>query len=284
MPKSIAVMRFPIESQSHKYNLIHFRFFIQYAKIAGVEIEMVKSDDNVFLSNDQLIFSCTIDGQQIIVDYADHSTKNWKKFYPGIPYYKFQTTRETSQDIIPLGPPMVGVKRIGTKGATMREYNHIRYHYNYQPGIKILCKQLPNGAAVERRNMVHQMLKDNFSDVDINANENQIDFWKAHEHCLAAVCVPGATNHMVDRGHIELIGLGVCTVSPRLSTLFPGRRELEAGKHYIQCADDYHNLVPILKDLKNNPDVCKTVGNEAHKFYEESYSPTYYWKWILENL
>jgi hypothetical protein len=284
MPKVTNVLKFPEESQSHRYNLIHFKFFLQYAKIAGLDVQMVQSNDRVFVGNDQLTFSCLINDQQIIVDYADHSTKNWKHLYPEIPYFKFQTTEKNPKNLLPLGPPMVGIKRNGNKGATMREYNHLRHHYAYQPQNKILCKQLPNGAATERRNQVQKLLLDNFADVDIDANVNQIDFWKMHETCLAAVCVPGATNNMVDRGHMELIGLGVCTISPDLYTVFPNNQVLQPGVHYIKCQDDYSDLVKIISSLEKNPSFAKTIGDNARAFYEKYYTPKAYWDWIMENL
>jgi hypothetical protein len=284
MPTITNFLKFSDESQSHRYNLIHFKFFLQYAKIAGIDVEMVPSNDHVFIANDQLTFSCVIDDQQIIVDYADHSTKNWKHLYPGIPYFKFQTTEKNPRDLVPLGPPMVGIKRNGNKGATMREYNYLRYHYDYNPGRKILCKQLPNGAATERRNQVQKMLLENFADVDIDANVGQMDFWKMHETCLAAVCVPGATNNMVDRGHMELIGLGVCTISPELNTLFPEYQKLKPDTHYIRCRDDYSDLIDIIANLQKNQQRCVEVGRAARQFYEESYTPKKYWSWILENL
>ena len=284
MTEHVHKMRFARESQDHKYNLIHFRFFVQQAKMAGIEVDMVESDDRVFVRNDQLLFSCTVDDQQIIVDYADHSTRNWKAQYPDVPYFKFQTTINSPDDHIPLGPPIVGLKRKGTKGATMREYNFARAHFKYQPGSRILCKQLPNGAALDRRNMVHDLLKNNFSDIDIDANTSQIDFWKMHETCLASVCVPGATNNMVDRGHMELLGLGVCTVSPELHTIFPYRKSLVPGKHYIKCADDYSDLVQILQDLARNPATGRRIGMAARKFYEKFFAAEHYWKWILRNL
>ena len=282
--KNKTVLKFPIEYQTHKYSLIHFSFFIQYAKIAKIEIELVKSTDKIFISNDHLIFSCLVNDQQIIVDYADHVAKNWQKEYPGIPYFKFQTNLPLPENCIPLGPPMVGIKKKGSKGATMREYMDIKNYYNYHPEKNILCKQMPNGAAIERRNLVHQLLSDNFKDVDISCDNDQIDFWKLHENCLAAICVPGATNNMVDRGHIELIGLGVCTVSPKLYTVFPDSRQLEEGKHYIRCEDDYSDLVRILELLQKNPGISRSIGNNARKFYEEIYTPQKYWQWIMENL
>lgn len=282
-PSNIKLL-FPEEYQQHRYSLIHFNFFVQYARVAGVDVELVNSDERIFISSDQLIFSCLVNDQQVIVDYADHSTKNWKHCYPGLPYFKFQCNLPMVDGMIPLGPPMVGVKKQGSKGATLREYNHTKWNYNYQPGSTVLCKQLPNGAATERRKVVHTILDENFENVDISANNDQIDFWYAHENCLAAVCVPGATNHMVDRGHIELIGLGVCTISPELRTVFPQHQLLQADKHYIKCQADYSDLVDIIVSLEKTPDKCKQIGDEARKFYDEYYSPKKYWQWILENM
>ena len=277
-------LKFPKEYLNHKYSLIHFSFFIQYAKIAGVVVDLVESNDIVFISDENLIFSCLINDKQVVVDYADHSTKNWRKVYPAIPYFKFQCNGPLSDDIIPLGPPMVGVKKKGSKGATLREYNNIRYRYDYQPDKNILCKQMPNGAALERRTYVHKMLKENFDDIDISYDNDQIDFWKMHENCLTAICVPGATNNMVDRGHIELMGLGVCTISPELYTIFPKMQKLESDKHYIKCKDDYSDIPDIINRLRENPNIAKTVGNNARRFYDAYYTPEKYWEWIMENL
>lgn len=281
---STHVMKFSDQYLVHRYSLIHFNFFIKYAQVAGIKVDVVTPTDEIFVSDDKLIFSCTINDQQIIVDYADHSSKNWQTDYPGIPYFKFQTNMPVPDGCIPLGPPMVGVKRTGTKGATLREYLRTKENYNYQPGHLILCKQLPNGAATERRHHVHQLLQDNFYSVDVTADHNQEEFWLAHQHCLAAVCVPGATNNMVDRGHAELLGLGVCTISPKLHTVFPWHNQLVPDTHYIQCRDDYSDLVDILQWLVVDTSRSKLIGRQAQQFYESYYTPQQYWNWILENL
>lgn len=278
------VMQFPNSYLEHRYGLIHFNFFVQYAKLAGVEVDLVTPDHQIFISEDQLVFSCVVNNQQIIVDYADHHSRDWQENYPGIPYFKFQTIPTQSADFTPLGPPMIGIKRAGTKGATLREYNRVRYHYDYQPVAGVLCKQLPNGAAVDRRNQVHALLNENFDHVDTAADQDQIAFWEQHQNCLAAVCVPGATNNMVDRGHIELIGLGVCTISPELYTVFPQNQTLVPGTHYIKCKDDYSDLVDIVRALQHTPSVAKTIGNNAREFYESYYTPAQYWQWIMENI
>jgi hypothetical protein len=282
--KPTHVLKFPKDCTNHKYNLIHFQFFLQYAKIAGVTVEMVDTDDRVFIPGEHLVFSCTVNDQQIIVDYADHSTRDWQSFYPGIPYFKFQTTAANYSTVIPLGPPMVGLKKKGVKGATMRQYAKMRKQFQYNPTGAILSKQIPNGAAVERRKLVQDMLVANFADVDISTNDDQVDFWHQHQTCLAAVCVPGATNNMVDRGQMELMGLGVCTISPELKTLFPDKLLLTPGVHYIKCADDYSDLVDIIKHLEQNKEQARTIGIEASQFYEIHYAPKKYWRWILTSL
>ena len=278
------ILKFPANYNKHRYNQIHFRFFLEYAKAAGITVKLSKKSSRIFTHPDQLIFSCVLNRQQIIVDFADHSSKNWSACYPGVPYFKFQTTVDTDDKIIPLGPPIVGLKKKGIQVASVTDYLEMLQHFQYTPSTKILCKQLPNGAAVDRRKFVHQLLIDNFAETDTDANDGQLNFWCKHENCLAAVCVPGATNNMVDRGHMELIGLGVCTVSPELVTVFPNRLQLTPGVHYIKCADDYSDLVPILQDLLANPEKCRAVGKAAKNFYQQHYTPENYWKWILENL
>lgn len=278
------ILKFDKDYLNHKYGLIHFNFFVQYARIAGVQVELVDPSDKIFIADDKLIFSCLVNDQQIIVDYADHATKNWQTEYPDVPYFKFQSNHPLPTGCVPLGPPMVGIKRRGTQGATMREYNQVRFNYNYTPGQAVLCKQLPNGAATERRNLVQGLIQQNFINHDVSADCDQMDFWRVHENCLTAVCVPGATNNMVDRGQMELMGLGVCTVSPRLDTVFAYGQLLEPGVHYIQCKDDYTDLVDILKQLQIQPELCKTIGSNARTFYDKYYTPIQYWKWIMENL
>lgn len=282
--RSNTKLQFPASYKFHKYALIHFEFFMKYAIAAGVEVEIVSDNRQVFVKDDQLVFSCVINNQQVIIDYADHSSRTWSDHYPELKYFKFQTTEKNISSIIPLGPPMVGVKKAGTKGATLREYLDLRQGYCYVPGDSVLCKQLPNGAAIERRNLVHSTLIENFNQVDIDADVDQLDFWKAHENCLTSICVPGATNNMVDRGQIELFGLGVCTISPILYTRFPFDVVPIPNVHYIQCRDDYSDLVDIIKRLSSNKSRCKEIGDNAKAFYDAYFAPKQYWKWIMSNL
>lgn len=277
---------FPKEYVDHKYSLIHFAFFLQYFKISGVNVELIDSTDTVFVCDDKLIFSCVLNDKQFIVDYADHHYKNWKQQFENIPYFKFQTTSEKNNDIISLGPPIVGAKIKNLKGATMREYMHMRNHFEYVPdNNKILAKQLPNGAATERRNYVHQLLLNSYGDeVDTNVDCDQWQFWEMHKNALVSVCVPGATNNMADRGQTELFGLGVCTVSPEIKTLFPYNKQPTPNYHYIKCKDDYSDLINVINKLKKNPERTIRVAANARRFFEKYYTPEVYAKWILREI
>ena len=276
-------MVFPSEYESHKYSLIHFKFFLQYAMLAKIDVKYSRTNEQVFIAeNNDPYFGCVINNTPCIFDYSDHAHRNWLGVHPG-PYFKFQTNPGAHPRIIPIGPPIVGVKNKLTKGQTMREYMALRETFEYSADKRVLCKQLPNGAATERRELVHDIIASNFNQYDIDAKSDQFAFWREHQHAIA-VCVPGATNNMIDRGQMELFGLGVCTISPELRTVLPYGQLAKPGIHYVQCADDYSDLVDIINHLYDNLDYANQIGKNARKLFELYFSPTSYWKWILSNL
>ena len=280
------IIHFPKECFDHKYYPIHFYFFIQYAKIAKINIMYIESTDKVFVKSDNnsFYFSCLINNKQVIFDYNDLFYRDWVDENPNIKYFKFQSTKQSSKKVIPLGPPIVSYKNKQIQTVTIRTYLNIKKSFNYKPGPKILCKQIPNGGAIERRTHVHDLIQTNFKDYDIEANSNQVDFWKSHEDSTIAVCVPGATNNMIDRGQMELFGLGVCTISPELHTRLPYDVTPIPGVHYLKCKDDYSDLIDVIKHAQSNHTLCKSIGNGARYLFNNNFMPAKYWKWILQNI
>jgi hypothetical protein len=254
------------------------------AECAAYSISLVDSSEKIFVSDEHLIFSCLVNDKQIIVDYADHSTRNWREFYPDVPYFKNQKSDYSIKSAIPLGPPMAVTHLPGIKKSSLKDYLLVREKFKYIPGQIILSKQLPYGAALERRTAVQNLLKKSFKQVDTNARVNQEEFWWSAETCLLSVCVPGATNNMVDRGQMELIGLGVCTISPTLTTEFAYNKMLIPNKHYIRCKDDYSDLIDIINNLIDNPTLCTEIGANARQFYDTVYTPEQYMNWISLNI
>lgn len=264
-----------------RYADVHYYFFLEYARLAGAKINFVPDNDKVYTGGEsRAFFSCIINDSQVIVDFCDFYDWHFKD--SEVPYFKFQSTNETPIKCHPLGPPIVGIGL--NLRATMDDYFDIRKDFKFFPGDQVLCKQSPNGLAKDRRNNVQAMLVKNFPNIDIHPKGLQIDFWKKHEQCLAAVCVPGANNNMIDRGHMELLGLGVCTISPQLNTRLAHNKILVPNVHYIRCKDDYSDLLDIIEDLKSNKKNAKEIGENARKFFNDFWTPENYWDWILTNI
>ena len=107
-----------------------------------------------------------------------------------------------------------------------------------------------------------------------------MQFWKDSETCLISVCVPGWCNNMIDRGHMETIGLGVCTVSPKPKTILPYRTELKPGVHYLHGKEDDSDLVESSKNL--TPAKSKEIGDNARQLFDDVFVPKKYWNYIIE--
>lgn len=264
------------------YADLHYYFFLSYAKLAGIEVKLVDNDEYIKTPGYAVAwFPCRINGKLVIVDFSDFW--NWSVPQPNATYLKFQCTHDTNIPCVPLGPPIVG--QIGDKNkASLEEYFELIQTFQYTPGEVILSQQIPGGNAKERRTYVQTLLKNNFSKVETFGKMNQLEFWNAHENCLVAVCVPGATENMVDRGQLELIGLGVPTISPTLTTRFVDDSLLQPGVHYIKCKDDYSDLVEIISTVMSDTNYLITIGNNAKEFFKQHYTPEKYWQWILKNI
>jgi hypothetical protein len=273
----MATLYFPSTYKKRKTKNVHFEFFIQYAQLAGINVSIVEPNDSVFIGKSSS-WSCLIDNKRIVVDYGDNN--EWYHheldYYKGCPYFKFQSSPNNHNSHIPLGPPIVGT----FKSADLKNYFDIRNNFSYSPKSKILNKQRPHATNKERRTYVRKLLQPQFKNVDINGSSNQSVFWKESNNCLVSVCVPGWCNNMIDRGHMELLGLGVCTVSPKPKTILPYRTELQPNVHYLQSKDDYSDLVDIIKNL--TPEKSKQIGDNARKLFDDVFAPEKYWNYIIE--
>lgn len=266
-----------------RYGNIHIQFFIDYIKLGGANIKFISENNKVFHSSDNshnLFFSILINGNQVIIDYSDHYYTNGYKKYKDIPWFKFHyynDVHDKIKNVFPLGPILV----YGPKRFSLNEYFLIRKKFEYIPGDSILNMQKPGGLALERRRNVQNILKGSIKSLKTNSNLSQKEFWNEHRKCLAAVCVPGANNDMLDRGQYELMGLGVCTISPVIKTVLPWNRELIIGEHYISCKDDYSDLVEIIEWCNKNKKECKIIGDNIKNVFNSVSVPKKYFKWIV---
>ena len=256
----------------------HYLFIKKYAELAGINVLISKHTEHVFCT-DKTWFSVLIDGQQAMFDYSDHQSLTG--YTATIPYFKFHYNLKlhaANKNAFPTGP-MLDIQDIAGYHLFFQLCNQHFYTCNSD---KILNCQLPRHRALERRKLVQQVLNKNFPDmVDTSfVPGKQVEFWNKHKNCLVAISVPGARNNMLDRGHYEQLALGVCVISPKINTLLPYRMELIPKTHYLNCADDYSDLVELINWCQRNRERCRAIGNQARQLFMNYCMPEKYWCWI----
>jgi hypothetical protein len=259
---------FPTNRKYRYYNL-HFKYVQETILAAGIRLEKSKSVGQIGGS----AFDILIDGKRALIDFSDFPRllpEHNKYDY----YFKFHYTKElhkTFDHVYPFGP-------ISFENWT--HFSRFKSEINYTATSDIvLNNQRPYAGAKERRNTVQRMLNGSRNQVDTKLT-SQAEFWRKINNCLVSVCVPGARNNMLDRGQIQYMALGCCTISPKLQTVLPQYQKLLPDKHYIQCADDYSDLLKKIEWCKSNREKCVEIGRNASTLFEEVSHANALWKWI----
>jgi hypothetical protein len=144
--------------------------------------------------------------------------------------------------------------------------------------------QRPGGNATERRQLVHKILTAEYGqDAQINFITQEY-YWARINDCLVHVFVPGARNDMLDRGHIQYLAFGCCTIAPPIVDELPYDGQLVPGVHYVACAPDYSDLLEKIEWCRENRGECVIIGNNARALFERTSTPHKLWSWILEKL
>jgi len=279
--------------QTNNDNVQRAEFVAHYATMAGIKVQRVENNQKVFVNRKVYgtgwvpdkgnILSVEYNGKQVIFEFSDFPTlgREWMEPFSHLPIFKFHYDEEMYKDmpnVFPIGPCMVLPS--GLDG--FERYFKLRDVFNYSPRNNIISnRQEPRRLALERRTHVQNVLRANYGkQVDTNWKGTQWDFWTSNKDCLASVCVPGACNNMLDRGHYELLGLGVCTISPYIPTALPWGKILVPNLHYIMCEDDYSDLVNIIEWCRNDRATCSSIGKSAKDLFNSCATPEKYWEWI----
>jgi len=287
----------PTSINEHHYKTVHIGFIISYAKMAGIDVQFAPPSDKLYVGgvdNDDKRFyiSCLINEHQAIFDFWDWAAKHKATEVPNVLYFKMQYSDAIHQNlsnVFPIGPMFIldrtrGNRRVIEGVEPFEEYFKFRKTFNYDcTGNKILNKQRIYGLAITRRKKVQGMLKAKYrGNVITEFTPSYKDYWKEQENCLAVVCVPGASENSLDRGQIESIGLGVCTISPEINISLPYNNKLIKDKHYIACKGNYSDLIEKIEWCKSNRKQCAQIGQNAKKLFDDSCLPTQHWDWIMQ--
>lgn len=214
-----------------------------------------------------------------VFDFSDHTNINENAYLSCASYFKFHANFSLLQTY-----------------KKMKSFSPVSFYdweqmNKLQKEIKYTCNnnsiinmQTPGGAAYQRRIMVQKMLKTRYKEEVKITPESQINYWNTIKNCLVHVYVPGARNNMIDRGHLQCLAFGCCTISPKIIDYLAYDRPLLENHHYISCKDDYSDLVDKIEWCKHNRKICVEIGKNAQQLFNETSSPKKLWESILKEL
>jgi hypothetical protein len=226
-------------------------------------------------------FSATLNDKQFIMDFSDLKPFQLSPKDFDCPYFKWHYSYDT-----PAHEACENVRPLCVlQDYDWAKFGKIRVAFQYNASGNIVTNnQRIRGAAKGRRYRVQRILSDKYSMGVSLGFVDQVQWWLSHENCLAAVHVPGARNDMLDRGQLELMGLGVCVISPEIVTVLAGYRTLEPFKHYVPVEPSYCNLIEMVEWCRTHRAACKQIGENAKRLFNEVAYPSSYWAYIREVL
>jgi len=258
------MIHFPADIGQRHYS-VHHQYVLNVLRAAGCEVEII-----TLLSSDDHSLIVDMDGREVVFDYADHPDVRLD-----VPHFKFHC-RERGTPAIPFAP--VSFHDWDAYEETLRATGY------RAEGEIVLNNQEPRGYAFARRKRVQAMLLERYgSSVDMSITD-QPAWWRKLSQCLVYVHVPGWCNNMLDRGQLQAMAFGVCTISPYLPEYLPGWRRIEGGVHYVQCRDDYSDLIETIEYCREDRSHCRMIGNNAARLFRECCTPQRLRDWIEEDV
>jgi len=255
----------------HRYYPIHIQYVLNIFKYMNLNIEMV--DPRSFPIRSQIIFDTLINNKLVRFDFSDFEKLNESEVNSCDLYFKFhyENSHKKYTNVFPFTP---------VNFHNWEEYYNLDKTILYKAKGLVLNNQTPFGAAVKRRTYVREILLNKYGNNLSYDRKPQSEFFKLINQGLVSVCVPGARNNMLDRGQCQYMGLGACTISPLLNTRLSWDAKLVPGIHYLECKDDYSDLIDKIEWVRNNPSDAILIGNNAKKIFRETSIHTKQLEWI----
>jgi len=256
-------VKYPNNTHNHKSYHVYYRFPLSLFKASSLcKVKMFDPPDKRFrfYIEDNLYSIDGSDGDSL----NENQLEILNKYKTGV--FKFHWNKEKHYNIKNL------YQFSPISFYDWDEYFKLEKSINYTCNSNVvLNNQRIWGNAIKRRTYVREILSKN-TNVDFNITERQ-EFWNKINNCLVSVCIPGFRNNMLDRGQLQYMAFGACTISPHLETFLPNDTELKDGVHYIVCKDDYSDLIQKIEWCKNNRQKCVEIGKNAKKMFLENCTP-----------
>jgi hypothetical protein len=255
----------------HRYYFSHISYMMNIFKFMNYDIKFYKQLENVHVIH-KTKFDMFIDDKRILIDFSDHYDI-LENTYDFDHYFKFHYNEKLHKkfNINPITPIsfhdwnlFYTIKKLKAKKDSSK---------------KIWYKQIPHAAALERRTYVKELLINNIDNLDTSITDQE-SFFKSIDKCKASIHVPGAREDMLDRAQLQLMGFGIPTISPKLNSWLSYNIKPIANIHYIECKNDYSDLVEIIKNLDDL--FLLSISNNSLLLFEETSTPEKQINYILQ--
>lgn len=245
-----------------RYYKTHWQYLIDIFNYLCYNITYHKEESNKIYLN----------GKEFYFDIADYSNIE----AGGRPLFKYHCAKENIFEVYPITP------------ISFYDWN---LYYILEKTIKfkaaghISNRQIAYGNASQRRSYVRNLLTKKYHKLlEHDIIPKQIKYWESINDMLVAVCVPGQNNNMLDRGQLQLMAFGTCTISPNLPEYLPFNKQLMPDVDYIRCNDDYSDLIDKIEWVKAHPKKAIDIGQNAKELFQQTSVPEKIEEWILFNL
>jgi hypothetical protein len=227
-------------------------------------------------------FPILVDGTEVVIDFGDwniimpHASrhKHWLRFHFHSSYKNYSWLGSF--------PP-----------ATFMDWNHydkiqcqIRERRDPETVMTILNNQNQGpdrDSRRRRRFMVRGMLHHDFGDRVDFAWTRPDEFYAKAEKALCYVQVPGSWENILDRGQLQMMGLGIPTISPVLiDQCCDGL--LQPNVHYLMCRQDYLDVPDLVRWCQKNREEAAAIGHNAWMFFQEFCTPLAVWSYVKDRI
>lgn len=255
---------------------MHYDFVLNLFLQQGLEIEYYDPAESAI--RHQRHFEIGFFGKKVLMDISDFEEVHASHAeFDAVFKFHYNAARHRSlANIYPFSP--VSFTRWDL-------YNTLKAKLRYRGHGLIRNNQSEVPWAQERRRFVRRLIERNFrGEADTRfyggSPEGQLKYFEGIPHTLVSVHVPGSRTAMLDRGQAQMMGFGVCTVSPTLPEMLPWNKKPLPGEHYLACREDYSDLIEILEWCQGHPEELVRIGRSSQTLFQESMTPERLVSWM----